>query len=96
MNLPPPFVKDDAALIGVPASPGIVIGKAYLVDRSKVDFMYQSLINEALIEEEVNRFEAAVAQARDQLEEIKAGVPDELASHAYILDTHLLLLKDKL
>ena len=96
MNLPPPFVKREKALIGVPASPGIVIGKAYLVERSKVDFLYQSIINEALIEKEVDRFEAAVDMARGQLEEIKAGVPEELASHAYILDTHLLLLKDKL
>ncbi len=96
MNLPPPFIKQAAALKGVAASPGIVIGKAYLVDRTKVEFLYQSLISERLIKEEVERFKEAVKQARQQLEQIKAGVPEELSSHAYILDTHLLLLQDKL
>lgn len=96
MNLPPPFVNKGSTLKGVAASPGIVIGKAYLVDRSKVEFLYQSLISERLIEEEVERFKAAVEKAKSQLEQIKAGISGELSGHAYILDTHLLLLQDKM
>jgi phosphotransferase system enzyme I (PtsI) len=96
MKLPPPFVDQKTVLAGVAASPGISIGKAHLVDRSKVEFLYQSLISEPLVEEEVERFEHAVEQAREQLEQIKAGMNDELVSHAFILDAHLLLLKDRL
>lgn len=96
MNLPPPFIKKESLLTGVAASPGIVIGKAYMVDRSKVAFVYQSIISDRLIEAEVERFEEAVRQVRAQLEQIKAGVPEELAAHTGILDTHLMLLTDKL
>ena len=96
MNLPPPFVKQDTILTGIAASPGVAIGKAFMVDRSKVEFLYQSLISERLIEEEAERFREAVGQTQRQLEQIKASVPEELAGHAYILDAHLLLLRDKL
>lgn len=96
MNLPPPFVEMKSVLEGVAASPGIVIGKAYLVDRSKVEFLNQSLISESLIEEEVERFQAAVQLAKEQLQTIKKSVPEELSGQAFILDAHLLLLKDKL
>ena len=96
MNLPPPFVKPGTVLTGIAASPGVAIGKAFMVDRSKVEFLYQSLISERLIEEEVHRFREAVEQTRSQMEQIKASVPEELSSHAYILDAHLLLLSDKL
>ena len=96
MNLPPPFVDRRYVLTGVAASPGVAIGKAYVVDRSKVEFLYQNLISEALLDEEVERFQQAVETAREQLEQIKASVPEELSGHAFILDAHLLLLKDKL
>ena len=96
MKLPPPFVSQDSIIKGVPASPGVAIGKAYLVDRSKVEFLYTSLISETLVDEEIQRFETAVAQTREQLEQVRASVPEELVGHAYILDAHLLLLKDRL
>ena len=96
MNLPPPFVDPKKVISGVAASPGIAIGKAYLVNRSQVEFHRLSLISESLIEEEVNRFMKAVENATEQLEQIKAAVPEELSGHAFILDAHLLLLKDRL
>ena len=96
MNLPPPFVDPEKILSGVPASPGISIGKAYLVNRSKVEFVYQSLISESLIEDELDRFKRAVAQAKAQLEQIKASAPLDLAGQSFILDAHLLILQDKL
>lgn len=96
MNLPPPFVNKRSVLTGVAASPGIAIGKAYLVDRSKVEFVYQTLISAPLIVEEIDRFKSAVEQARDQLDQIKSNMPEDLVGHAFILDAHLLLLKDKL
>ena len=96
MNLPPPFVDPKKVITGVAASPGIAIGKAYLVNRSQVEFHRLSLISESLIEEEVNRFIKAVESAKEQIEQIKAAVPEELSGHAFILDAHLLLLKDRL
>ncbi|MEW5723886.1 MAG: phosphoenolpyruvate--protein phosphotransferase [Thermodesulfobacteriota bacterium] len=95
MNLPPPFVNPKQVLRGVAASPGVAIGKAFVVDRSQVEFLYQNLISEALIEEEVQRFQAAVETTRTQLQQIKDTMPEELSGHAFILDAHLLLLRDK-
>jgi len=90
----PDFIDRDKVLTGVAASPGILIGKAYLVDRSKVKVIYQYLIDESFIEKEIERFKEAVSQTRKQLEEIKAEIPAELNEHSYILDTHLLILED--
>jgi len=92
----PDFIDRSSLLKGVAASPGIAIGKAYLVDRSKVRVLYQYLINESFIEEEVARFERAVDATETQIVAIKSEIPAELSDHAYILDTHLRLLKDRM
>ncbi len=92
----PEFIDKDSVLTGVAASPGVVIGKAYIVDRSKVDIVYQYLIDESFIGQEIDRFEEAGRQTETQLKEIKADMPRELSEHAYILDAHLLILKDSM
>ncbi|MBW2622227.1 MAG: phosphoenolpyruvate--protein phosphotransferase, partial [Deltaproteobacteria bacterium] len=92
----PEFIDKDTVLTGVAASPGVVIGKAYMVDRSKVDIVYQYLIDESFIGQEVDRFNEAVNQTQTQLEEIRAEMPPELSDHAHILDAHLLILKDSM
>jgi len=92
----PEFIDRSSLLKGVAASPGIAIGKAYLVDRSKVRVLYQYLINESFIEEEVSRFEQAVARTEAQIEAIKSDIPAELGDYAYILDTHLRMLRDRM
>lgn len=63
----PEFIDKDSTLTGVAASPGVVIGKAYMVDRSKVDIVYQYLIDESFIGQEVDRFEEASRQTETQL-----------------------------
>jgi len=92
----PDFIDKNSVMTGVAASPGIVVGKAYLVDRSKVEIYYQYLIDESFIDDEIKRFEKAVQQAQAQLEEIRADIPADIGNHAYILDTHLLILKDSM
>lgn len=92
----PDFIDKNTVLTGVAASPGVVIGKAYIVDRSKVDIVYQYLIDESFIGQEIDRFNESVRQTQSQLEEIKAEMPPELSDHAYILDAHLLILKDSM
>jgi phosphotransferase system enzyme I (PtsI) len=50
---------------GIGASPGIIIGKAYLVERFKVR-LPQKRINPEQVEEEVNRFLNAIQESRNQ------------------------------
>jgi phosphotransferase system enzyme I (PtsI) len=81
-------------LKGINASPGICIGKAYLVDREGVDVLGQYHIPEKKLSNEIKRFKTAVKKAKDELDRIVANSPEEL-KQVHILETHMALLKDK-
>ncbi len=82
-------------LKGINASPGICIGKAYLVDKEGVDVVEKYDIKETKLQAEVKRFKAAVKRARDEFQSIIKNRPAEL-ERDYILETHIALLKDKM
>ena len=79
---------------GISASPGICIGKAYLVDREGVDVLRHYRIPEKKLSDEIKRFKTAVKKAKDELDRIAANSPEELKL-VHILETHMALLKDK-
>jgi phosphotransferase system enzyme I (PtsI) len=81
-------------LQGIAVSRGIVIGKAHLVDRSRVKILYQYLIDEEQLGKEVERFKEALNTTKDQLVALKNGMPDQLKEHGFILDTHLMIMDD--
>jgi phosphotransferase system enzyme I (PtsI) len=81
---------------GIGASPGILIGKAYLIERSTVR-LPQKRIQPDQVEEEVKRFLKAILESRSQLTEIKEKILDpEVRRHSFILDVHLMILDDKM
>ena len=81
---------------GIGASPGIVIGRVYLLDRRKVVVAGQR-IEDVNVKSEVSRFKKAVEVSKGQLEEIRKRYTRDLGkSHRYILDTHIMLLEDKM
>jgi len=82
-------------LHGISASPGISIGKAYLVDKEGVDVVEKYLIREKQLKNEINRFKAAVKKSKDELNAIIDDTPEELRQHASILEAQKVLLKDK-
>ncbi|RLB79369.1 MAG: phosphoenolpyruvate--protein phosphotransferase [Deltaproteobacteria bacterium] len=83
-------------LKGISASPGICIGKAYLVGNEGVDIVKKYYICKKNIDDEVRRFKVAVKHAIDELRTLFENTPEDLRRQAYILETHLLLLKDKM
>ena len=83
-------------LKGVGASAGVAIGRAYLVDRSRVKVIYQYLLDENQVDEEMDRFRQAVGRAEEQLRQIQEEIPEEIQAHGGIFDAHLLILRDKL
>lgn len=83
-------------LKGIGASPGICIGKAYLVDKEGVDIVKKYSLTEKDLENEKNRFKAAVKKATDELYKIIKEMPEDFREHANILEAHVLLLKDKM
>ncbi len=81
---------------GIGASPGIIIGRAYLIERSKVR-LPQKQITPDQVEGEIGRFLKAIEMSRDQLAEIKEKILDpEVRRHAFILDVHLMILNDEM
>lgn len=84
------------SLQGIGASPGIAVGKAYLFEREDVDVIEKRFIRPEEIGAEINRFKQAVKKAQEHLREIIRDVPEEYRDHVYILDSHMMLLKDKM
>jgi phosphotransferase system enzyme I (PtsI) len=81
-------------LEGIPVSPGIIVGKARLVDRSRVKILYQYLISDKQVSQEVERFKEALNTTKEQIIALKNGMPDQLKQHAFILDTQLMIMDD--
>ncbi|NTW57625.1 MAG: phosphoenolpyruvate--protein phosphotransferase [Nitrospirae bacterium] len=82
---------------GIGASPGIVIGRAYLLDRRKVVVAEQPRVSDATAKDEVARFKRAIESARLQLDDVRKRVTKDLGkAHRHILDTHIMLLEDKM
>ncbi len=80
----------------IAASPGIVIGRAYLLDRKKV-VVAGRRIEDVSVKEEVLRFKKAIEVSKTQLEDLRKRFSKGLGkSHLYILDTHIMLLEDKM
>ncbi len=81
---------------GIGASSGIVIGKAFLVDRTLVRAP-QKRIPPEQVDREVVRFMNAIQESRNQLLEIKEKILDpQVRRHSFILDVHLMILEDQM
>ncbi|MBC8458320.1 MAG: phosphoenolpyruvate--protein phosphotransferase [Deltaproteobacteria bacterium] len=83
-------------LRGIAVSPGIIIGKAHLVYRSRVKILYQYLIRDEQLNKEVKRFEKALSVTENQILNLKNRMPDHVKEHAFILDSCLMILKDSM
>lgn len=83
-------------LTGINASPGICIGKAYLVGQGGVEVVEKYPIEKKEVKKESNRFKSAVKLAKDELRAIIENAPEELRQQVYILEAHMELLKDKM
>ena len=92
----PKAISREIELYGIAASPGICIGKAYLVGKEGVDVVEKYFISKDHLQDEIKRFKTAVKKAKDELQSIIKQIPEELSQHAYILETHMVLFKDKM
>lgn len=86
------------ALKGIGVSGGVAIGQAVVIERLTMEIYPQRLIAPDEISDEIARFEWAVHEAAKQLAQVKGlihpGHP--LEEHAYIMDTHVMLLEDRM
>jgi phosphotransferase system enzyme I (PtsI) len=86
-------------IVGIPASPGIAIASARIIDRGKMKIPKRS-IEKIATENEIDRLMAAVEESRRQIAEaretVKASANVLSGNHALIFDGHLLMLEDEL
>jgi phosphotransferase system enzyme I (PtsI) len=83
-------------LKGFSVSPGIVIGKAHHLNRSKTQIFRRRLLDEEEVEREINRFRQAVDMAKEQIQAFKSQMPGAVEGYAFVLDTHSMILSDSM
>lgn len=80
---------------GIPASPGVAIGKGFFLDRALPSFI-KSYISREEVEDEVEKFLSAVSRSKKQLRSIRDSLPDKSGEHYQILGVHLSMLEDSM
>ncbi|MFC1646057.1 phosphoenolpyruvate--protein phosphotransferase [Candidatus Omnitrophota bacterium] len=87
---------NELILRGIPAAPGIVIGKAYLFGQEDYAVPKRT-IPENQIPLEVARFEDALINTRREILDLQNRVSKGMGTeHAEIFDAHLLVLEDRM
>ncbi len=90
-------LKSEQIIIkGISGSPGICIGKAYIVDKEGVDLIKRYWITDAQVTKEIDRFKNAVAKAKSDHARIIDSLDKDLGENLNILETHMVLFKDKM
>jgi len=87
--------KKEQIINGVSASPGIAIGKAYVIseDIFKVE---KRMIKEAELSEEIKNLESALLKTKKEIVDIQSKMAKEMGSkYADMLDVQLMLLEDR-
>ena len=89
-------VTDQIILRGLSGSPGICIGKAYLVDREGVNLIKRYPVSPDMVPNEIDRFKNAVDKAKKDHAMAIDSLGDDLSENLNILETHMVLFKDKM
>jgi len=83
-------------LKGIPASPGIAIGKAYILDKENFCILEYRIKKEE-VDKEVRRFKRAVEESKRQILKIKEKVREKIGEkEANIFQSYLSILEDPL
>lgn len=82
-------------LIGVPASPGIVVGPIYLLRWEVPEVRYRIIADDA-IDEEIGRLKAAFAKAKERLHQVRARAEAHAGpKEAQIFEAQIMILEDE-
>ncbi len=83
------------SLNGIAASPGIVIGKAFLLDSEDISIS-QRAIKESQIPKEITRLQDALTMTRAEIMGIRDKISHEIGQeHGDIFNAHLMVLEDR-
>lgn len=88
--------EKELTLRGIPAAPGIVAGKALLLDREQYVIPKRS-VKDDQISGEIKHFKDALVQTKQEILDIKKRISEELSSeHGQIFSAHLLVIEDSM
>jgi phosphotransferase system enzyme I (PtsI) len=83
-------------LKGVGVSPGVAIGRVYRFDSLDSKIAFYKLNDASLIPKEIDRFKKALKESEHQLLEIQKNLKKaKVTEPLYVIDVHILILKDK-
>ena len=90
-------LQETVVMKGIGASPGVIIGKAYLFDRRDAQVPLYKLNDPSLIAGEVRRFKKALRESEKQLLDLKNQLGDLGGGMEplYIIDVHIMILRDR-
>ena len=87
-------LKTELERRGISASPGIVIGTAFVRDAERVS-VPRAVVDPGRVDSEVERFKRALEDTSRDLRVIKTDIAGKMGDdHARIFDAHLLILSD--
>lgn len=95
----PPLENHSNILVkGIGVSGGVGIGQAVVIERFTEEICPKRMLMNDEVPSEVSRFEDAVKAAARHYRQIKNQIVEHhpLQNHLYILDTHILLLEDRM
>lgn len=83
------------SLVGVPATPGIIIGRAVVLDKDPVDIKPIS-INDSLVKKEIRDFQKAISRVRKDLLNLSIAVGKRLGKeYALIFEAQAMIADDQ-
>lgn len=81
-------------ITGIKASPGIAMGRAFVLDRSSLP-VERKRVSPSRVPREVKRFLSALERSKKQMESIRHGLSSSISNElSTILDAHIMLLQD--
>ncbi|MCM8794607.1 MAG: phosphoenolpyruvate--protein phosphotransferase [Candidatus Omnitrophica bacterium] len=87
--------SEPQVLHGIPASPGVAVGRAFLLDSEEVPVTRRAIPASA-IPAEVARFEDALIETRREILDIQTKISSEIGiEHGEIFNAHLMVLEDR-
>jgi phosphotransferase system enzyme I (PtsI) len=90
-----PAAEGPLVLRGVAASPGVAVGRAWVIDRRRIKTPKRH-VADAEIDLEVTRFETALQLSEEQLDRVKKKLAERDGDdHFLIIEAHQLILHDE-
>jgi len=81
---------------GTPASPGVVIGKMFLLNRESIEVVEET-IPEGEVEKEILEFKRALVDSKEEIARIREKVAKRIdPDHAKIFDAQMMIIQDDL